>query len=85
MRMIFPLVLILLGGLCGLIVRRWISSSGLSPQISAVCGVIGAFMGLLARDIADIGQANKLLATLAAGLIGAVIAALVANLMVRRH
>ncbi len=80
MRMIFPAVLAILGGLCGLLINKLISSSTLAPQASAIAGVIGAFAGLLIRDYADIHLGNDLIATLIAALLGASLLSLIANL-----
>ncbi len=85
MRMIFPAMLVLLGGLCGLVINKLVSDSKLPQPASALIGVIGAFAGLLIRDIADITLGNDLIATVIAALLGAAVLSLIANLVSRGH
>ena len=80
MRMIFPAMLVILGGLCGLVINKLISGSALPPLASALAGVVGAFVGLLIRDFADINLGNDLTATIVAALLGATMLSLIANL-----
>jgi len=83
MRLIFPAMLALLGCLCGLLIQRQVPRSTLAPHISGLIGVVGAFVGLLLRDVSDIHIGNDTLATFVAAVLGAVLLSLVANLMSR--
>lgn len=85
MRMIFPAMLVILGGLCGLVISKLVSSSTLPSPVSALAGVIGAFAGLLIRDIGDINLGNDLFATVVSALFGATVLSLIANLANRQR
>ena len=85
MRMIFPAMLVILGGLCGLLTNKLVSSSALPRRTSAIVGVVGAFAGLLIRDYADINLGNNLFATLGAALLGAALLSLIANLVMSKR
>ena len=85
MRMIFPAMLVILGGLCGLVMNKLISSSALPMGASVITGVVGSFAGLLIRDYANINLGNDLIATVIAALLGATLLSLIANLAIRNR
>ena len=85
MRMIIPAMLVILGGLCGLLMNKLVSSSALPRQASAIAGVVGAFAGLLIRDVGDINVGNDLIATVVAALLGAALLSLIANLVMSKR
>ncbi len=85
MRMIFPAMLVILGGLCGLLMKKWVARSALPLQASIISGVVGSFAGLLIRDYADINMGNDLFATVVAALLGATLLSLIANLAMSKR
>lgn len=79
MRLIIPLFIILLGMLTGAVVCLFFKETATGFKLSVLAGGLGAFAGLLIRDVLDITAGGPLGGALLAAIIGATLFAAVVN------
>ncbi|PID60251.1 MAG: hypothetical protein CSB44_10990 [Gammaproteobacteria bacterium] len=83
MRLLIPLFLSLFGAGIGFVVHTVVSRPGRTPLPCLVAGGVGAFAGLMARDLLDIEWGGNIGGSLAALSLGALVAALAVGLVER--
>lgn len=81
MKLMFPVIIILLGLLAGAVVCTLFKETATGRMLSVLAGGLGAFAGLIVRDVLDFAYINPLLDTFLAAIVGAVIFATITNLV----
>jgi len=83
MRLIIPLIIILLGVGCGILVCHLFKQTAIHLKLSALSGGLGAFVGLMLRDILDDTSGGLLGGAFLYAIIGAFVFAAIANTYAR--
>ncbi len=83
MRLLIPMLIILLGVACGLAVSKLFPQSEHNLKASLVAGGVGAFVGLMLRDILDDTSGGLLGGALLFAILGATTLSLIVNVAVR--
>ncbi|MGQ7843197.1 hypothetical protein ACUNV4_01885 [Granulosicoccus sp. 3-233] len=84
MRLLIPLFIIVLGMFTGVIVCLFFKETAIGFKLSVLAGGLGAFAGLMIRDILDITIAGDLGGALMAAILGAALSAAVVNALFGR-
>lgn len=84
MKLIIPLFIILLGMLAGAAVCAVFKENPTDYKLSVLAGGLGAFAGLMVRDVMDIAFGGPLLGALLTAIAGAVVFAAATNLLSNR-
>lgn len=79
MKLMFPVIIILLGMLSGAAVCTLFRETATGRLLSILAGGVGAIVGMIVRDVTDFAYASPLLDTLFAAIVGAVILAAIVN------
>lgn len=88
MRMLIPIMIIVLGMLSGALICRLFKSTETGVGIGMLAGGVGAFVGLMIRDVLDISAGGDIGGSLVAAILGAVALSIMTNLvylLLRRH
>lgn len=83
MRLLIPLLIILLGVVCGYLVCKAFNQTEAMLKPSVIAGGIGAFAGLLLRDALDDTSGGLLSGAVIAAILGAVAVSGIVNLFAR--
>ena len=83
MRLIIPLLIILLGTGCGVLVCTLFKHNAKHLKISALLGGLGSFIGLMLRDILDDTSGGLLGGAFLYAIIGAPLLAAAGNVFIR--
>lgn len=84
MRFLIPLFIIVLGMLTGVVVCLFFKETAIGFKLSVLAGGLGAFAGLMIRDMLDITAGGDLGGALGAAVIGAALSAAVVNALFGR-
>lgn len=84
MRLLIPLFIIVLGMLTGAVICLLFKETATGLKISILAGGLGAFAGLLVRDVLDITTGGQLGGAMLAAILGASIFAAVVNALFGR-
>lgn len=84
MRFLIPLFIIVLGMFTGVVVCRFFKETAIGFKLSVLAGGLGAFAGLMIRDMLDITTAGDLGGALIAAVIGAAASAAIVNALFGR-
>ena len=84
MKLLIPVFIIALGMLAGAAVCSVFKETPVGFGLSVLAGGLGAFVGLVTRDFMDITFGGPLFGALLAAIVGAVVLAATANLLLGR-
>lgn len=84
MKLLIPAVIILLGMLTGVLVCQLFKETAIGFKLSVMAGGLGAFVGLLMRDVLDITAGGPLGGALMAAIGGAIVLSALTNLLFGR-
>lgn len=79
MKLIIPAFIILLGMLTGMAVCAFFKETAIGFKLSVIAGGLGAFAGLILRDVMDFTYGGDIVSSLLAAILGAAIFAAVTN------
>jgi len=81
MRMLIPFMIIVLGMLSGAFICHLFKNTATSFKAGLIAGGIGAFAGLMVRDVLDIVAGGAVFGSLVAAVGGAVLFSIITNLI----
>lgn len=83
MRLLIPIFIVLLGMGSGALICLLFKNTADGLKISAIAGGLGAFVGLMLRDVLDDVSGGLIGGALLAAIVGAVAVSAVANIAMR--